>query len=160
MTINFHNPDEPSPPLAEPTGEAAARVPLSAAAAREAGGDLAPALPASRPSRRRLPDRRMSLNLEFAHAMQPGEAPRLYQLTIGFYADGQVGEIFLDGVKVGSNLETHLDDGATLASRCLQHGDSAGDLSSRLAKASVIREALRLAAELERAGPEAWGSAA
>ena len=97
----------------------------------------------------------MSLNLEFAHAMQRGETSRFYQLTIGFYPDGRVGEIFLDGVRVGSNLETHLDDGATLASRCLQYGDCTFDLSSRLAKASVIREALRLAAAIERDGPEA-----
>lgn len=87
--------------------------------------------------------------------MQPGENPRTYLLTIGFYPSGRVGEIFLDGVKIGSTLETHLDDGATLASRNLQRGDSASDLSRRLTEAGVIREALRIAAAIEAGGPEA-----
>ena len=106
-------------------------------------------------NRRRLPDRRMSLTLEFEHAMQPGESPRSYLLTIGFYPNGRVGEIFLDGVKIGSALETHLDDGATLASGSLQYGDSAANLSRRLAEAGVIREALRIAATIEAGGPDA-----
>jgi hypothetical protein len=46
----------------------------------------------------------MVLTLEFKHTMQPGEAPRLYLLTIGFCLSGRVGEIFLDGIKVGSIL--------------------------------------------------------
>ena len=160
--IKIRNPDEQqSRPTDNPAEDAAAAPPTTAAAASEAGR-LFPVPSASPPAaggfpvgRRRLRNRRMSLNLEFAHAMQPGETPRLYLLTIGFYPNGRVGEIFLDGVKVGSNLETHLDDGATLVSRCLQYDDRAFDLSSRLAKASVIREALRLAAAIERDGPEA-----
>jgi len=63
-------------------------------------------------NRRRLPNRRMSLTLEFEHVMQAGESPRSYLLTIGFYPGGRIGEIFLDGVKIGSTLKTHLDDGA------------------------------------------------
>ena len=160
--IKFRNPDEQEPrPTDDPAEDAAAASRSTAAAASEAGR-LDPVPPASSSAagglplgRRRLRNRRMSLNLEFAHAMQRGETSRFYQLTIGFYPDGRVGEIFLDGVKIGSNLETHLDDGTTLVSRCLQYGDRAFDLSSRLAKASVIREALRLAAAVERDGPEA-----
>ena len=106
-------------------------------------------------NRRRLPNRRMSLTLEFEHAMQPGESPRSYLLTIGVYRSGRIGEIFFDGVKIGSTLKTHLDDGATLASRSLQYGDHAADLSRRLTEAGVIREALRIAAAIEAGGPEA-----
>ena len=76
-------------------------------------------------NRCRLPNRRMSLTLDFEHAMQPGESPRSYVLTIGFYPNGRVGEIFLDGVKIGSTLETHIDDGATLPSPILD--DRAGN---------------------------------
>jgi hypothetical protein len=52
-------------------------------------------------------------------------------LIIGFYLSGQVGEIFLDRIKVGSTLDTHLDEGAALARRNLKYFDRVADLSQR-----------------------------
>jgi hypothetical protein len=143
MTINFHNPDTIAAAIAlATTGEASALVTV-------------PQTKGTSPTRRRLPDRRMSLNIDFDHAMGPGAVCRRYQLTIGFSGGGRVGEIFLDGVRVGSELEMHLDDAATLCSRLLQHGEPPSELCRSLATASVLREALRIAASIERDGPEA-----
>ena len=57
-------------------------------------------------------------------------------------------------VKIGSTPETHLDEGAALASGSLQYRESAANLSRRLAEAGVIREALRIAAAIEAGGPD------
>jgi hypothetical protein len=67
-------------------------------------------------TRDRLPDRRMAETFAFEH-----QGVR-YICTIGKYPDGRLGEIFIDGSKVGSAVGLHAHDAAVLASMLLQHG--------------------------------------
>ena len=72
----------------------------------------------SAPTRRRLPNRRAHLVLDFKHG---GFA---YTAGIGFFdADGrQPAEIFLTTAKRGTVLDTNARDAAIAASLLLQHG--------------------------------------
>ena len=67
-------------------------------------------------TRARLPDRRRSETRVFEHAGLQ------FILTISFYPDGAVGEIFLGNGKIGSMSDALVRDGAVLASIAIQHG--------------------------------------
>lgn len=43
-------------------------------------------------------------------------------ITVGYYANGAIGEVFINAPKVGSELEATARDGAVLISLALQHG--------------------------------------
>lgn len=63
-----------------------------------------------------LPQRRQSQTIEFKHN---GLA---YSATVGFYADGRAGEVFLSAAKSGSSLDIATRDSAVALSFALQHG--------------------------------------
>jgi ribonucleoside-diphosphate reductase alpha chain len=65
-----------------------------------------------------LPPRRLNASGELE---QDGHR---YTVTAGYYADGRLGEIFIDGHKAGSQLAQHAQDAAVLVSMSLQHGVS------------------------------------
>lgn len=108
--------------------------------------------------RRRLPARRWHTIIRFEHGKVGEELE--YELTIGFYRDGAVGEIFLDGcnkqrnfkLKVGSPLEAMLDDQAELVSLLLQLGFRPAALVGRFTHGSIMRRAIAIVAEIEAAG--------
>jgi hypothetical protein len=78
------------------------------------------------PARRRLPDRRLAETFEL-------EAGGLrYTCTVGRYADGSIGEIFLSNHKSNSAADTNARDAAITFSIAVQHG----------ADLEVIRRAL------------------
>jgi hypothetical protein len=79
-------------------------------------------------ARRRLPDRRDSTLVNFEHAG--------LRYTVGFshFADGTLGEIFLDCDRRGSAAEVAGRDGAVLASICLQHVVAADEIRHSLLK--------------------------
>jgi hypothetical protein len=116
--------------------------------------------PSERPGRERLPNRRRSITMRFRHIGFDG-TPRDYDLTIGFYDELRTpGEIFIDGAELGelrsgSDLEFHLDDEATFASKLLQHGERAFDLAKGAGKGTVIRHALAIVAAIQAGGPDA-----
>ena len=64
-------------------------------------------------TRHRLPNRRKNETMEIEIENQA------YSITLGFYPDGEVGEIFIAGGKVGCQLDGVLADAAILLSRCL-----------------------------------------
>jgi hypothetical protein len=110
-------------------------------------------------ARRRLPDRRENETFEVEIE---GQA---YCVCLGFFPDtGQVGEVFLSGGKVGSQIDAVLDDASILISRCLQSGIAPADLAKSMSKvptsmftpatepASPIGAALDMAAQFERSG--------
>ena len=66
--------------------------------------------------RQRLPARRPSQTETVEH----GNAR--FEVTIGFFPDDRVGEVFASGAKSGSELDGLLDDSAILISLLLQHG--------------------------------------
>jgi hypothetical protein len=44
-----------------------------------------------------------------------------FLITIGFYPDGRIGEVFIDGPKAGSEIDNITRDAAVLISLGLQH---------------------------------------
>ena len=68
--------------------------------------------------RRTLPQRRAAetFNLRFWN--------QLFTVTIGFYADGTPGEVFIDGGKTGQDIQSTARDAAVVLSLALQHGVS------------------------------------
>ena len=114
------------------------------------------------PSRRQLPNRRLSEIHEIEVSGQ------VYSIGVGFFDDGAVGELFISGPKVGSEMDAVLADGAILASLALQHGTPAAALSKSMSRqstgpweaatlpASPLGAAMDLVARLAKAeGPDA-----
>jgi len=69
-----------------------------------------------KPMRTKLADRRGCETLDVRHGTQH------FHVTVGFYDNRHVGEVFISGAKVGSELEAIARDGAILISLALQHG--------------------------------------
>jgi hypothetical protein len=94
------------------------------------------------PARNRLPNRRTAETLAF-------ERDNLkYQMTVGHYPDGRVGEIFLNAEHANSLLDVLAHDAAIGISLALQHGCSLETIRHALKRdaqgvaASPIGEAL------------------
>ena len=65
-----------------------------------------------------LPPRRRSENFAVVH----GNHRTNFHVTLGYYPDGRIGEVFVSGAKAGSEVEAVARDGAVLLSLALQHG--------------------------------------
>jgi hypothetical protein len=78
-------------------------------------------------TRVRLPNRRESETAELFHLNQR------YVVTVSRLSDGSLAEIFLSTAKPNSELATHANDAAVLASMLLQHGVSAANIRRSLA---------------------------
>jgi hypothetical protein len=116
------------------------------------------------PERARLRDRRASAT---ARVEWEGQ---VFHVTAGFTELGKVGEIFIEGPKVGTAMWRMLQDECVLVSVAMQFGVSAEYLLERVGRngfrrdagpASIIGLALRAAVELQAShGPDfAWVSA-
>ena len=79
-------------------------------------------------SREPLPQRRRSETITY---MVGGLT---YNGSIGFYADGRIGEIFLDCSKSGTEAQIASRDSAIIASFALQHGASLSSLRAALTR--------------------------
>src|SRR5215472_2780506 len=67
-----------------------------------------------------LPQRRGAETFELCHGGQ--NTP--FQITVGYYPDDRIGEIFVSGGKSGSDFEAVARDGAIAVSIALQFGAS------------------------------------
>lgn len=67
-------------------------------------------------TRHRLPDRRACITFELECNGQR------FLATVSAFYDGTLGEIFLNSVKLGSEIDTVARDSAIVASIALQHG--------------------------------------
>ena len=67
-------------------------------------------------ARRRPPSRRLNETSDLLFESQR------YHVTIGFFADGDPGEVFCPGAKVGSGMDLLIDDACVSLSVLLQHG--------------------------------------
>jgi hypothetical protein len=79
-------------------------------------------------NRRRLPNRRLAETRELeinGHS---------YTVTVGRFANGEPGEIFINSAKTGSELDRAARDSAVLASLGLQHGISVHVLARALSR--------------------------
>ena len=68
-----------------------------------------------------LPQRRRSETFEFRHRNQDGRATD-FTATVGYYADGRPGEVFLSARKLTSDVDIMVRDSAILLSFALQYG--------------------------------------
>ena len=81
-------------------------------------------------TRRNLPQRRASVNFD----IEFGGIGRSYQITVGFYSDGCIGEVFVNGGKSGQDAEAIARDGAILLSLALQYGADLANIKSALTR--------------------------
>ena len=68
--------------------------------------------------RRELPQRRRCETFELEY----GGFDKKYFVTVGYYDDGALGEVFINFPKSGMQAEAIARDGAVLLSLALQHG--------------------------------------
>jgi hypothetical protein len=54
--------------------------------------------------------------------LKHGKQNTEFAVTVGYYADGRVAEVFIDGAKSGTDMGAVTRDGAILLSLALQHG--------------------------------------
>jgi len=66
--------------------------------------------------RRTLPQRRAAETFKMRFWNQP------FTVTVGFYADGTPGEVFIDGGKTGQDIQSTARDAAVVLSLAMQHG--------------------------------------
>ena len=89
------------------------------------------------PSRNRLPNRRACETIAFER-----NGSR-YQMTVGYFPDGRIGEVFLNADRSDSLLDVLASDAAIAVSLALQHG----------APLDEIRHALKRDGRGNAAGP-------
>ena len=82
-------------------------------------------------SRARLPNRRWCSTKELHHH---GIS---YHVTVGIYADGQPGEVFIDSAKIGSTMAHLVHDVAVLISIAMQHQVPLQVMSDAVARVGV-----------------------
>ena len=78
--------------------------------------------------RQRLPSRRQAETVDIK------VGGNVYQLSIGYYDDGRIGEVFLGGPRSGSDMQGLLADLGVVISRLFQHGDTPSSLAVGMAR--------------------------
>lgn len=94
-----------------------------------------------------LPQRRTNETFDFQHA------GLTYTATIGFYADGRAGEVFLTAAKAGSALDIATRDSALALSFALQHGCRIDTIRSAMTRDARGRPEGAVGALLDKLGP-------
>ena len=100
-------------------------------------------------ARERLPNRRLAetFDLEVANLR--------YTCTVGRYADGSIGEIFLSNHKSNSAADTNARDAAIVFSFAVQHGADLEAIRRALCRDSQGRAGGVLGAALDRIAEDA-----
>jgi hypothetical protein len=96
-------------------------------------------------TRTRLPNRRLAETIEVEH----GGAR--FEMTIGFYPDGQPGEVFTHGAFKGAALDALLADACVLVSHLIQHGAKLHDLARSMGRLSNAGPASIIGAVIDTA---------
>lgn len=99
------------------------------------------------PRRDRLPNRRPAETIAFD---RDGSK---FQLTIGYFPDGRVGEVFLNADRGDSLLDVLTSDAAILASLALQYGCPLTDIVHALKRDIRGEAASPIGAALDRIAP-------
>ena len=84
--------------------------------------------------RERLPNRRGSETFDFE--VPAGTAVLHYTATVGYYANGRIGELFLNNHKSNSTADTNARDAAIAFSFAIQHGAKIEDIRRALCRDS------------------------
>jgi len=103
--------------------------------------------PVDKPARNRLPNRRANETIAFER-----DGSR-YRLSIGYFPDGTVGEVFLNADRGDSFLDVLASDAAILASLALQHGCSLETITHALKRDARGLAASPIGAALDRIAP-------
>ena len=83
--------------------------------------------------REKLPLRRAATTIDVVHQTMHG-SHQVVTACLGFYEDGRIGEVFLYGSKVGTEVDVATKDGAILLSFALQHGVKLADVRSAMTR--------------------------
>jgi len=103
--------------------------------------------------RQRLPERRGSISFDL-------EVSGLrYTATVSRFADGRIGEIFLNNGKINSQADTAARDAAIAFSFAIQHGADPEPIRRALSRDSQGRACGPLGAALDRIATEEGGEA-
>jgi hypothetical protein len=97
--------------------------------------------------RERLPNRRPAETFAFER-----DGSR-YCLTVGYFPDGSVGEVFLNADRADSLLDVLTSDAAILASLALQHGCTLETIAHALKRDSAGRAASPIGTAVDRIVP-------
>jgi hypothetical protein len=80
--------------------------------------------------RRILPQRRAAETFEIAF----GGIDRTYAVSVGYYDDATIGEVFISGGKSGQTVEAIARDGAVVLSLALQYGADIKNIRSAITR--------------------------
>ena len=94
--------------------------------------------------------RKRLLNRRRSETIAVEMAGHRFLATVGFYPDGEVGEIFLNAARGSSGIDAFAADAAILASLALQHGASLDELRHALKHDSSGRAASPIGAALDQ----------
>ena len=100
--------------------------------------------------RRVLPQRRAceTFDLDF------GGLARSHTVTVGFYDDGMLGEIFINNGKSGAAVEAIARDGAVLLSLALQYGVDLANIRSAITRDGQAEPSTIIGAVVDRLSEE------
>jgi hypothetical protein len=101
--------------------------------------------------RRTLPPRRRAETFDISF----GGLNRSYAVTLGFYEDGALGEVFISGGKSGEAVEAIARDGAVLLSLALQYGAQVETMASAITRDGQDQPSTIIGAVIDRLLPEA-----
>ncbi|SHH38404.1 hypothetical protein [Bradyrhizobium erythrophlei] len=102
---------------------------------------------ADKPGRERLPDRRACETVAFEHRGAD------FTMTAGHYADGRVGEIFINAGHANSALDALASDAAIAISFALQHGADLAAMRSAMKRNSQGEPTSPIGEALDRITP-------
>jgi hypothetical protein len=102
-------------------------------------------------ARRILPQRRRAETFELAF----GGLDRAHTVTVGYYDDHSVGEVFINGGKSGEMVESIARDGAVLLSLALQYGADLQNIKSAITRDGQGSPASIIGAVVDRLSEEA-----
>lgn len=93
-----------------------------------------------------LPPRRAAEAFELRH----GGKAATFHVTLGYYADGRVGEVFITGAKAGTEVEANVRDTAILVSLALQHGVPVATMAAAITREGDGRASTIIGAVLDK----------
>ncbi|WP_338822138.1 hypothetical protein WDM22_38630 [Bradyrhizobium septentrionale] len=98
-----------------------------------------------------LPQRRRAETLEVAF----GGLDRAHTVTVGYYDDDTIGEVFINGGKSGEMVESIARDGAVLLSLALQYGVGLSNIKSAITRDGQDAPASIIGAVVDRLSEDA-----
>ncbi len=67
------------------------------------------------------------------------DQPTEFSVTVGYFLDGRPGEVFANGPKVGSTMQSLLEDACVAVSIALQHGVKPEDLARSMGRTPISK---------------------